>query len=256
MKQKISKLLFSKRHANANRRLLKWYIDMNTRPVSWEIGIFDKCLCIAPHPDDETIGMGGTLARYAENFSVVCLTGGGKGIVAMSSEDAIKTRRWEFKKAMHIAGIKDIRILELEDRKCIEGYEQFSEIDLDEFDIIFTPNLADTHRDHRAASILLAKKLARTSRRKKILIAFYEVWSALGSPNRYIDITAQRETKQRMLGAYEASCASRDYAGGALGMNAYRGMVAEVASAEAFWVVTAETFCEMVREVFPIGRNA
>lgn len=44
-----------------------------------EIEPNDKCLIIAPHADDESIGCGGILLKYPQNFEVVVLTDGGKG---------------------------------------------------------------------------------------------------------------------------------------------------------------------------------
>lgn len=39
----------------------------------------DKCLVIAPHADDESIGCGGLLLTYPQNFEVVVLTDGRRG---------------------------------------------------------------------------------------------------------------------------------------------------------------------------------
>ena len=39
----------------------------------------DKCLVLAPHADDESIGCGGLLLKYPNNFEVVVLTDGRKG---------------------------------------------------------------------------------------------------------------------------------------------------------------------------------
>ena len=48
-----------------------------------EIKPNDKCLIIAPHADDESIGCGGILLKYLQNCEVVVLTDGGKGGGAM-----------------------------------------------------------------------------------------------------------------------------------------------------------------------------
>ena len=39
----------------------------------------DKILVVAPHPDDETIGLGGLLLLYGEQIDVLVLTDGSKG---------------------------------------------------------------------------------------------------------------------------------------------------------------------------------
>ncbi|MCK5177515.1 MAG: PIG-L family deacetylase, partial [Candidatus Aenigmarchaeota archaeon] len=47
-----------------------------TNPEPFELKTNDKCLLLAPHPDDEAFGCGGVLIKYPDNFHVVCLTNG------------------------------------------------------------------------------------------------------------------------------------------------------------------------------------
>ena len=81
----MKKCLFKKLFQITKMRILKSYLSVNYTPKRFEIPENVKCLCLAPHQDDETIGMGGTLARYNKNFKVLCLTNGAKGIKTVSS---------------------------------------------------------------------------------------------------------------------------------------------------------------------------
>ena len=60
-------------------------------------------LVIAPHMDDESLGCGGLLAKYAEDSTVAVVT---------QSGDA---RRAEHARAMDLLGVTDIRCLEFDD---------------------------------------------------------------------------------------------------------------------------------------------
>lgn len=48
-----------------------------------ELNPDDKCLVIAPHADDESIGCGGLLLKYPDNCDVVVLTDGAKAALGM-----------------------------------------------------------------------------------------------------------------------------------------------------------------------------
>ena len=50
------------------------------QPVKLSIKENDKILVIAPHPDDECIGVGGVLSLYPELCTVILLTNGSRGI--------------------------------------------------------------------------------------------------------------------------------------------------------------------------------
>ena len=252
MKQKILRWVFRRRQERAGLSLLRWYVQLNNRPTPLKIGEDDRCLCIAPHPDDETIGMGGTLARYASQFSVACLTGGEKGARSKKPESVASIRIHEFEQAMRHANVRDVSFLGMRDRKCIDDGALFSTLKIENFNLIFVPGLQDAHRDHKAAAILLERLISQRKCDPNLRVVCYEVWTAIGIPNRFVDISAQVDTKRRMIAQYALSCASRDYAGGALGLNAYRGLVAETAFAEAFWELPAKQFCAVCREIYGI----
>ena len=81
--------------------------SINLKPKEFGLGENQKCLCLCPHPDDESIGMGGLLSIYANNFDVILLTDGRKGVKDLTEEETIKTREEEFRCAMKVAGINE-----------------------------------------------------------------------------------------------------------------------------------------------------
>lgn len=46
----------------------------------------DRILIVAPHPDDETLGCGGILAKYGEKCDVLLITDGRLGFFQNSTE--------------------------------------------------------------------------------------------------------------------------------------------------------------------------
>src|SRR5436305_1478720 len=68
-------------------------------------------LIISPHPDDESIGCGGTIRKHVvdgDNVEVIFLTSGEKGGHGRSEEETKKIREEEAGNAAKILGIKNI----------------------------------------------------------------------------------------------------------------------------------------------------
>ena len=159
-------------------------------------------LAVGAHPDDIELGLGGTLARYAEEgeeIYALILSRGEKGV----SDDKIwlsdkkdelkgKIREEETRKALNFLGIKNenIEILGLPDggikpdEKVIdEIYGYIMEV---EPDIIFTHFHEDDHLDHISTSLITLH-----AGRKVKSILFYGSPSTrvTFSPNYFIDIS-------------------------------------------------------------------
>ncbi len=81
-------------------------------------------LVILAHPDDESFGMGGTLAKYAAEgaqVTLICATRGEAGIVDMSPEDAGQVRECELYEAARTLGIAEVRSLGYRDGKLAQA---------------------------------------------------------------------------------------------------------------------------------------
>lgn len=241
----IKKFLFK----NIFYKFNKWASLVNLKPKELVLEKSQKCLCICPHPDDESIGMGGLLSLYPDLFDLVLLTDGRKGIKGVSEEEAVKIREDEFNNALKIAGITDYSCLKAEDKRLLDNFELFKTVNLEKYDYIFIPNIIDQHPDHKAVSILLNKALTEGAKVKNdVKICFYEVWSALGLTNAYVDISDVIESKKAMINCYKAEVAVKDYEYYALGLNQYRGMFKDKKYVEAFCVLELKDFkniCEL-----------
>ena len=81
-----------------------------------------RILIVAPHPDDETLGAGGTIAKYVnQGFHVTVLTVSGH-LPPLYSRDHYEKTECEAKKAFGILGIEDFSFLQIPatiDRKSV-----------------------------------------------------------------------------------------------------------------------------------------
>jgi LmbE family N-acetylglucosaminyl deacetylase len=207
-----------------------------------------KCLLLAPHPDDESIGAGGTLALHTSQFSVVCLTNGNKGFNKTQTETTPATREQEFRSVMDLLKVTDVFWLGIEDGQLLNGYTVFETLDLSAYDVIFLPNLLDQHPDHKAVSWLVHQyfKNHPTKAKKDLQLAFYEVWSTLPLPNAFVDISTVADLKKSMINAHISQVVQKNFAEMTLALNRYRGISRGVGYAEAFCVMGLWGFHQMV----------
>lgn len=179
-----------------------------------------RILVLAPHPDDESIGCGGLLLKYHGQCDIVVLTDGCYGgLPGQAETDTIVSRKLEFERAMAYAGARKWFFLGVEDGKLSENFAKFVELDLSGYDVIFCPAPGESHEDHACVYKFLQKLKPQAQ------TFGYEVWSSLGSPSHYLDISEVVDEKKRLIGFYESQTAQVDYASKAIGLNCFRGML-------------------------------
>jgi len=90
-------------------------------PASWENSVAARSLLvILAHPDDESYGLGGTLAKYAADgvaVTLICATRGEAGIDGLTPEEAGLVRERELQVAAAVIGIADVRFMGYRDGK-------------------------------------------------------------------------------------------------------------------------------------------
>lgn len=224
-------------------KIYRAYLATNTYYKSLELTETDKCLCLAPHSDDESIGMGGTLLKKANQFDIVCMTNGTGGLGGANDKEKIDIRKTEFEQAMQKINPNSFNFFEqVEDRELILYYKEVLKIDISQYDYVFVPNILDQHRDHKAVSILLNQLLSQKKHKETIKIVFYEVWQSLALPNSYIDISDVVEQKKELINIYKSQLASKNYTSKIIGLNNYRGLIPDLDYVEAFSIMDVELF--------------
>ncbi|MDD3236750.1 MAG: PIG-L family deacetylase [Candidatus Gastranaerophilales bacterium] len=230
-------------------KIYRLYLSINLKAKPLRLEPSAKCLCIAPHADDESIGMGGTIYKFADNFQVVCATNGVKGAKKFDPEEAAKVRRDEFTAAMEIANVKNIKFLDIHDKHVIEAYETFEKLDISDVDYIFIPNILDQHMDHKAVAININRLLKNKKHKQNIKICMYEVWSTLPVPNAFVDISDVIAQKRAMINAHKSQVELKAYTEKAIGLNSYRGLHFDIGYVEAFIAIDCkmlENLCKII----------
>lgn len=199
----------------------------------------DRILIIAPHPDDESIGCGGLLSLYGSQCDVVVATDGRGGHApgfAGSEEELAGIRKRELKAAMQLCHARNVRFLDIPDGFLYRNYRSFREIDLRPYRLIFVPNRAESHRDHRVVREM-ACRLKRRQRARGIIVE-YEVWTPMAEVSDDLDISPVLDEKRALISEYQSQIRDVDYVGRTLGLNCYRGIRKGYAYAEAYFVNT------------------
>ncbi len=199
-----------------------------------------NCLVIAPHPDDESIGCGGSILRHTKRGSsvrVIFLSKGeggdfrgvfGEGYVNMRQESAVK--------ALSALGVKDYEFWECKDRRLYQERDSvFKKVkgELDRFNpsLLYVPSPYEAHPDHRAA----ASAVWQIYQEIAIPVAFYEVLMPL-YPDILIDITDEFKIKESAIKCYQTELFYNDYLNKIEGLNRFRTatLPAGIRYAEAF----------------------
>ena len=112
-------------------------------------------LVIAPHPDDEVLGCGATMARHAAQGDQVYVLVVTRGIPELFPPEEIERTRQELRVAHGILGVADSLFLDYPAPKLdtVPEYklaESISEVIHNvRPDVLYLPHRGDIHKDHK-----------------------------------------------------------------------------------------------------------
>ncbi|MEO1259594.1 MAG: PIG-L family deacetylase [Bacteroidota bacterium] len=238
-----------------NRQLLKKFRQLKEKAYKKYSGLHHvdflegpEVLVLAPHPDDDIFGCGGTLIRHLEEgheVRVVYLCQGEKGIPHKTGNAAAEIRRQEAITATNIIGIPAVNLYFFNqpdeqlkvNQRLIKKLEELINSFLPK--IIYLPSPVDQHHDHLQTNLLL-----KAVKCKNVLLAAYEVWTP-HIPNRIVDITGAMPQKQKAMSAHQSQIEVLDYFSAITGLNQYRASLypkVKMKYAEAFMVASKEEY--------------
>ena len=202
-------------------------------------------LVIAPHPDDEVFGCGGTVSLLQKQGSVVRIIVVTDGALGGNNADRslIETRAEESCAAATILGLDEPTFWGLPDRGLKYGEVLIERIKQSitkvHADLVFLPSPTDWHPDHQAIAFAGAEAIRRLGGRRQV--AFYEVTDALPSPNLVFDISSVTEDKLRAMRCFQTQLQDQPYDTRVSGFNSFRAfhLGAQVTNAEAFTLLSA-----------------
>lgn len=211
-------------------------------------------LVVAAHPDDETLGAGGTLAKYVKlgyKVSVVFLTDGVGARPDRMSLELVSRRQYAARAAMDILGVQDLMFGDFPDNKLdsvpLLGVTQFLEIlNPESFDLVLTHSPRDLNVDHRIASEA-TNVVFRPQYGNPRTVLNFEVQSSTNwqpanaapnfSPNWFEDISETLEVKLKAMDAYSEELREWPHSRSIKAIRSlaeYRGSSCGVTAAEGF----------------------
>lgn len=200
-----------------------------------------KIVVAGGHPDDPETGCGGTIAWFASlghEVTILYLTTGEAGIPGTGHEEAAAIREKEAREASGLLGAKPVFFRQIDGDTYInqDSYQKMH-LFLEGLDpgLIFTQWPVDTHRDHRAASLLIYDTWL--AMKKKIPLYYYEVMTGIQTqafnPTDYVDITDFAGLKKEASYAHKSQKPEEWYREHEE-MSLFRGKEAGCRHAEAF----------------------
>jgi len=215
----------------------------------------EKLLVFAPHPDDDVIGCGGTIARNAaqgNQATIVYLTSGESGSLSHSPAELSVLREEEATRAASLLGVSDLIFLRQPD-----GYIAWSKWLMDTLvtvirsqqpSMVFLPHGQEEVRDHQQSCQLILEACKRAAGPwfpdcgklswsvNKILA--YEVWTPLERYNLTVDISDFMQLKLDALREHGSQLTDIAYDEAVQGLNRYRGITSGAGQyAECFQLI-------------------
>jgi LmbE family N-acetylglucosaminyl deacetylase len=188
-------------------------------------------LVIAPHPDDEAIGCGGTICLHTDRGDrvvTVFLTSGELGLKHLARDEAWRIREEEAVLASRVLATLPPVFLRRPDWFLADDLEGalaalLPIVEQHCPDIVYVPHGSDDHPDHRAAHELvrMMPKLKESS-----TVRAYEVWTPLERYDHVEDVSAVIERKLRAIRCYTSQLGHFRYDLAIEGLNRYRGCLA------------------------------
>jgi len=190
-------------------------------------------LVVSPHPDDESIGCGGTICLHADRgdrVTVAFLTSGELGLKGVPAEEAWRVREREAEEAASVLGVSALEFLRCPDRHVEESVEEAASrlapvLEREAPVAIYLPHADEWHPDHRAGLPVVRAALRRLGRATPTLLA-YEVWTPLAAHDHVENVDAVMARKLRAVRRYRSQIEQLRYDVAVRGLNLYRGPTA------------------------------
>jgi N-acetylglucosamine malate deacetylase 1 len=200
-----------------------------------------KLIAAGGHPDDPESTAGGTMALAADRGHEVLalyLTRGEAGINGKSAAEAAAIRTAESEKACAILKVRPRFVGQIDGATEItpSRYDEVRRIlEEEKPDVVLAHWPVDTHRDHRALSLLVYDAWLRSGRAFQLFFTEAEtgIQSQYFAPTHYVDISAVEPRKRAACEAHVSQNPAGFYGEHDI-MHRFRGQESGCERAEAF----------------------
>lgn len=190
-------------------------------------------LCVAAHPDDEVLGVGGTLAKHAaegDDVDVLLLSDGEMArheTETPAARERREERREKARSAGDVLGVGDVSVLDywgnqLDDVALIDVVRDVeSKVDSFEPRVIYTHHYGDLNVDHQLVARAVRTAARPTTDSPVDRILSFETLSATEwamptsdtafQPTVFVDVGDHLERKMDAIGVYEVEMRDRPH---------------------------------------------
>ena len=188
---------------------------------------------IAPHPDDESIGCGGTICLHhsrGDRVVAVYLSSGEEGLKTLSRDEAVRIREREAEAAAQVLGIAHLTFLRYPDLRVQDVIADVAVdvrrvLERESPALIYLPHEHESHPDHQAALPIVRAAVCPMDDAELTLLT-YEVWTPLPDFYHVENITPVMSRKLEAIRCHRSQVEQLAYDRAALGLSLYRGVVA------------------------------
>lgn len=218
-----------------------------------------RVMVFAPHPDDDLIGCGGSIAKHIANgneVTIVYMTSGDAGSLKYTKEELAEMRELEAKKGAKVLGVTDLVFLRNPDGYLDASKENLVAVmDLirsKKPNIVYLPHSEEGHRDHKRTNEIVSIAAGRASGPwfqessvhepwKVSYLLAYEVHPPLREATYCEDISNYLDLKVKALQEHKSQLEEIAYDKASESISHYRGILtAGSSSAECFHVLQAD----------------
>ncbi|HEX8228903.1 MAG TPA: PIG-L family deacetylase [Chloroflexia bacterium] len=257
------------------RRVLRWPVRRVVFPTiarCWEAGFLlagvllrpsirrivpgtsGHVLVIAPHPDDETLGCGGTIARYVAAGDRVCVLvvtdGGSSRAGGIKRDEMRRLREMEAMRAVKALGQVELVQLGLPEGSWSLGELQPLLGDLlqrEQPEVIYAPSCVDFHPEHLKVAQVLGRTLHALTAAAQPTIRIYELQVPLTPVLANVAVEVRgwaAEKKARALAQYKTQQGSFGWV--PRHSKYLRRLYRTSGPVEVFWELESESYCRLM----------
>jgi len=224
-----------------------------------------RVLVFATHPDDESIGIAGTIYKHVQSgdqVKVAFMTDGSGGSLDIEPKELSRMREQEARNACTLLGVAEVEFFGFKDGFLTYGYDTL--VRTGQVVRSFKPDRVYSHHadgsigqdnfDHITTSNLVRQAVFKVQYRnypqfgkevwKTPEFFEYEVLHPLHEPNAFVDITNVVEVKKKAIGQHRSQMTAQPYWEEiGLALNRWRGLLTGLGEyVEAFKAVRTRLF--------------